>query len=82
MPYTLNHYKAQAAKIADTIIENGSADYQYANILNGKRTKGYKAALIMGLVVGALCARAPAHPASSCRAIPTSPPIFWQTSRN
>lgn len=65
MSQTLNQYKVEAAKIADIVQESAKrgnnalyADAgMVARILHNKRTKGTKAALLCGLVVGALCDR-------------------------
>lgn len=54
----LNQYKAEAGRIADHAMASpGGPHIAAAHILAGRGTKGARAALIAGLVVGALVER-------------------------
>lgn len=54
----LNQYKAEASKIADVAESYPGAAYEAsARILAGRGTKGARAALMAGLVIGTLVER-------------------------
>jgi hypothetical protein len=55
----INQYKVTTGRIVDAMISGNQSPYITAelSILKGRKTKGHKAALLTGLIVGALCER-------------------------